>query len=110
MKQELSQIYRGLSAGGLSQQEALERIRTLKRNERAEPMCTLLASPVWEPVTLAAAPQDTAPEYAQHQIVLCDLPQIAASELESLLPGSRCAAVQATRSESVSEAYTRVAL
>ncbi|ATQ76807.1 hypothetical protein CR152_21510 [Massilia violaceinigra] len=110
MKQEITNIYRALAAGKLSQQEALEQIKALKKQPtKAAAMGTLLASPVWERCAAPAAAQDEASAFGQHHIVLCDLPQIAAAELESLLPGSRCSNVSAVAA-TVSQTYADIAL
>ncbi len=110
MKQKLTKIYSELSAGKLSQQEALERIKALKLPEPNKPIGTLLATPVWEPSAPPASPKDAATTWTQHHIIVCDLPQIAMAELESLIPKSRCATVQTAQSGKVSEAYAGVAL
>ncbi|HEX8611502.1 MAG TPA: SDR family NAD(P)-dependent oxidoreductase [Telluria sp.] len=110
MKQEITNIYRALAAGKLSQQEALEQIKALKKQPvKASPLATLLASPVWERCAAPAAAQDEAPAFSQHHIVLCDLPQIAAAELESLLPGTRCSNVNVVTA-TVAQAYADIAL
>ncbi|MCP5007027.1 MAG: SDR family NAD(P)-dependent oxidoreductase, partial [Planctomycetes bacterium] len=49
---------------------------------------TLLATPVWkETVKLSSA---TRQPYAEHQVLLCEIPGVKASELQSLVPGSNC--------------------
>jgi len=110
MKHELVNIYRTLSVGGLSPQEALERIKALKQPERSGPIDTLLASPVWERSTSSASLSGAAMAYAHHRILLCNLPQEAAAELEAQLPGSRCAAVNTALSATPAQAYAAVAL
>jgi acyl transferase domain-containing protein/enoyl-CoA hydratase/carnithine racemase/NAD(P)-dependent dehydrogenase (short-subunit alcohol dehydrogenase family)/acyl carrier protein len=114
MKQELAKIYRELSAGKLSQPEALDRIKALKQPQANKPADTLLAAPVWEPCAPPALPQDAAPAYAQHHIIACDLTHAVTAALESLIPKSRCATVQTARSGNrsgnISEAYAGVAL
>ncbi|MCP5002909.1 MAG: hypothetical protein GY941_03015, partial [Planctomycetes bacterium] len=49
---------------------------------------TLLATPVWkERAVLSSA---TRQPYAEHQVMLCEMPGIKAKELQSLIPGSHC--------------------
>ncbi|RSZ60417.1 SDR family NAD(P)-dependent oxidoreductase [Massilia atriviolacea] len=110
MKQEITNIYRALAAGKLSQQEALERIKALnKQPVKASPIATLLASPVWERCAAPAAAKDDAAAFSEHHIILCDLPQIAAAELEALLPGSRCTSVNIVTG-ALSQGYADIAL
>src|SRR5688572_4524774 len=110
MKQALAKIYRDLSAGKLSQQEALERIKALKQPQRNNSIGMLFASPGWELATLSASSKVEMLAYAQHHIFLCDLPQIATVEIESLIPQSRCTTVRTVQSGNVAEAYSGVAL
>jgi acyl transferase domain-containing protein/enoyl-CoA hydratase/carnithine racemase/2-polyprenyl-3-methyl-5-hydroxy-6-metoxy-1,4-benzoquinol methylase len=112
MKRELAHIYRDLSAGTLSQREALERIKTLKQppqTERTQAIDTLLASPVWER-SKSVASKDEATRYAHHVVLLCSLPQIQAAELESGVSRSRCSAVATPQSATIAQVYADVAL
>ena len=112
MKYELADIYRALSTGALSQQEALARIRALKLTAEASstdishaPAETLLAETVWES---ASATTGTAP--VQHRVLLCGLSGVDAPQVQAALTGSRCALVEIAASATPAEAYATLAL
>jgi KR domain-containing protein len=69
---------------------------------------TLFASPVW----VASAPDvaQSRTTFAQHHVVLFDLPQVAAGELQSRIPGCRCVAVPASPSATIAQRYADAAL
>src|SRR4029077_16766045 len=90
MKEKLEKIYRALSAGKLSPQQALENIKSLNQPGQNTTPETLFAAPAWERCAPASPGGETA-TYAQHHVLLCDLPHIASAELESLLAPCRCA-------------------
>ena len=106
MKQKLAAIYRELSSGKLSAQAAMARIRSLNQPGRHSALDTLFAAPAWERCPLPAG--ETA-ECAQHHVLLCDLPKIAAVNLEALLPRSRCETAT-THANDVAKDYATIAL
>jgi acyl transferase domain-containing protein/enoyl-CoA hydratase/carnithine racemase/aryl carrier-like protein len=109
MKQELANIYRELSAGRLSQQQALERIRALKQPPHGTGRDTWLAAPAWESAP-APAGAGLAGAVAQHRVLLLDLPGVAAAGLQARLPGSRCSVVDVAASATPAQRYACVAL
>ena len=109
MQKESSNIDRESSAAR-PQQEASERIEALKQPERSRVHETLLASPAWAPAPPAPASKGAGTAFTQHRIVLCDLPQVAPSALETRLAGSRCSVLQTAPSATLAQAYSEVAL
>ncbi|MCP4273753.1 MAG: hypothetical protein GY781_17650, partial [Gammaproteobacteria bacterium] len=51
-------------------------------------IATLLATPVWKEQNVST--DVNRPEYSEHRILLCEMSEIGARELQSLVPGSRC--------------------
>lgn len=100
MKRELQQIYRELSAGTLSQEQALAKLR------QGASIGTLLASTAWE----RADVQGDASRYEQHHVILCNLPRIDVRELEASLPQVRCETLAGDRSHTIADRYTTLAL
>ncbi len=112
MKHELSDIYRALSTGALSQQDALARIRALKRvaetasaDNAHAPTGTLLAETVWERTTARAG---AAP--ARHRVLVCGLSHADAAQVQAALPECNCAMLEIDASATPAEAFTTVAL
>lgn len=110
MKHELARIYQELSAGKLSQQQALDKIKTLKASQQDKPLVTLLASPVWESPAVPQARKDESALYGQQHIILCDLPHIVTAELESLISEGRCTTLQTQQVGTIADVYTKVTL
>src|SRR5262249_35263040 len=71
---------------------------------------SLVAVPAWEPGDVEAFADATKLQYAQHHVILCDLPQISRKELESLLPGSQCLSLQADEQKHIAQRYCDFAL
>ena len=69
IKQELKRIYSALSDGQLSQDEALERIRALKRQE-LERNEVFLSQPRWIEERSSGVRIDR--KYAQRYVLLCE--------------------------------------
>jgi acyl transferase domain-containing protein/enoyl-CoA hydratase/carnithine racemase/acyl carrier protein/cyclopropane fatty-acyl-phospholipid synthase-like methyltransferase len=83
MKQQLRQIYLDVSEGRLSRKEALERIRAVKQAGGPHPLL-LLATPVWQASGAPASDGERQFDYAEHHVILCDLPLLAQSDWLSL--------------------------
>lgn len=109
MKHELANIYRDLAAGKLSQRQALDQIKALKQPKTTDRIGTLLAAAQWERCELDQPAGGEAPHYGRHQILLCGLPHVVASELETLVPSSQCSVVP-PGAESVADAYEAAAI
>ncbi|WP_198683408.1 SDR family NAD(P)-dependent oxidoreductase [Peristeroidobacter agariperforans] len=93
MKQQLQQIYQDLSTGKLSKTAALEIIATLKRQQQS--VGVVLASPQWQ-ASADEIPSGSTGQYAEQLVLLCDLPEVDAGELATLVSNGRC---QSLRSE-----------
>ena len=85
MKQELKQIYDDVSAGKLSRNEALKRIRAIKLQKYGQDIGVLLAVPVWHETVIDRGIEANTPEWAEQHIILCELPKIDLAELQSLV-------------------------
>jgi acyl transferase domain-containing protein/aryl carrier-like protein len=68
---------------------------------------TLLATPVWR---AEASTEGRGVEYAEHHVILCELPKAGSMELQSLLAGTRCLSLHAEERENIAQRYTRHAL
>jgi polyketide synthase PksN len=66
----------------------------------------LAAVPQWQALAAATPAQD----WAQRQVVLCELPEVSAQALQSLLPGSRCSALVAASGHDLARRYEAHAL
>ncbi|MCP4297561.1 MAG: SDR family NAD(P)-dependent oxidoreductase, partial [Proteobacteria bacterium] len=75
--------------------------------EAKDPIGTLLATPVWkETVNLLSAARQS---YAEHEIILCEMPGINARELQSLIPGSHCDSLKSNQ-EQIESRFTNYAV
>ncbi len=66
----------------------------------------LAAVPQWQALAAATPAQD----WSQRQIVLCEMPDVSAQALQSLLPGSRCSALSAASGHDLALRYEAHAL
>src|SRR5579871_971116 len=108
MKQELRQIYDNLANGQLSQAEALERIKAIKLREQGGKSGVLLAVPVWQDGGVESSAE--ADSFAEHDIILCELPKIDVERLRSLLPQSRCLSLHGDEQKNIAQRYSEYAL
>ncbi|MFZ5637100.1 MAG: type I polyketide synthase, partial [Pseudomonadota bacterium] len=112
-KQALRQIYDALSEGRIGRDEALTRIRAIKRGGIADAVdgandAPLLAMRVWEQARATTIVDP--PLVAAHRIALCELPGISAEALSSALPGSVCIALEAQSEDAVHRRFVEHAL
>ena len=111
MKLKLKQIYDDLLHGRLSQEEALERIRAVKRQEQTGQVAVLLATPAWHISTVDNSVEAGKSKFAEHYVIVCELPQVKVGQLESMLGQSQCLALQSTRGETnIAQRYSEHAL
>ncbi|MCP4269318.1 MAG: SDR family NAD(P)-dependent oxidoreductase, partial [Candidatus Brocadiaceae bacterium] len=68
---------------------------------------TLLATPFWKETTMLSSV--TQQEYAKHLVLLCEMPGVNASELQSLVPGSHCENLKPER-EQIESRFTEYAV
>ncbi|HET8891422.1 MAG TPA: SDR family NAD(P)-dependent oxidoreductase [Candidatus Angelobacter sp.] len=70
---------------------------------------SLLAIPIWqaEGVDTTSASK---PAYTEHNIILCELSEIAVDQLASVLPDSQCLSLPAWEEKNIAERYTEYAL
>lgn len=100
MKAKLRQIYDDLARGRIAKQEALDRIKAIKRREQDAGVGAALAVPAWESSRISvardgAAPIDSAAVVIRQQhIVSCELPADTARELPELVSHSQCLTLQ----------------
>jgi len=86
----LKNIYRDLSQGKLTQQQALEKIKAIKLMQKT-PGGVLLATPVWESelsAVLLASNNDVI-KFKQHHILLCEIPDVNATQLGTLISANQ---------------------
>src|ERR1051326_7927183 len=110
MKKELRQIYDDFSSGRLSQTEALDKIKALKLKEHVPKVGTLMATPVWRTHSVGSCIDAAEFECAEHHVVLCELPKVNNTTLQSLLPRSRCWSLQAQAEKNIAQRYSEHAL
>src|SRR5579884_3944927 len=103
MKEKLRQIYDALSNGRLSHKDALEQIRAIKTQQSR---AVLLAYGEWEGKEVEREREGV---NGEHDIILCELSKIDAEGLGALLPGSRCASLQAGEGRTIAERYSEYA-
>ncbi|NVO09902.1 MAG: SDR family NAD(P)-dependent oxidoreductase [Bacteroidales bacterium] len=70
---------------------------------------TLFTVPVWQPISSSRSTLSDNVTYTQEYVVLCDMPQIKATQLETLLPKSQCITLLSSQ-KSISDAYSQFAL
>src|SRR5688572_13423516 len=75
MKQQLKQIYDDLSNGRLSQQQALEKIRSIKLQQQGNGTGALLVTPVWQPSGIEVSAGASKFEFAEHHVIRCESEQ-----------------------------------
>ena len=103
MNRELRQIYADLSAGKLSQQQALEMIRAVKLRRPQGPAGTLLARPEWQ---AAGANASIPVAYDERHLILCELPTVGDGALPADL---HRLAVQADAGGNIAFRYGQIA-
>ncbi|SAL32898.1 polyketide synthase [Caballeronia udeis] len=112
MRRELEGIYRELTAGTLSQQDALRRIKSLREVYRNESHASLLASARWEPAALPtgmAAPASASADEHYH-VLFYGLPATTVRAVMPALAAHECVALTSEPGDDVAQAYARVAL
>ncbi|NVO12146.1 MAG: SDR family NAD(P)-dependent oxidoreductase [Bacteroidales bacterium] len=71
---------------------------------------TLFAAPVWESSEITASSNDKQLEYTQHHIILCDLPDVNAKQLENKISHGHCLSLQSAQQKNIAERYSEIAL
>jgi polyketide synthase PksL len=71
---------------------------------------SLLAIPVWQAEGVAGTDGAGKPAYTEHNIILCELSEIAVDQLASLLPDSQCLSLPAWEEKNIAERYSEYAL
>ena len=71
---------------------------------------TLLFTPVWQDGEVETSLSVNPGAYAEHHIILCEIPGIDPKQLESTLSASRCLQLQARPQKTLPERYTEHAL
>src|SRR5579864_1256005 len=73
-----------------------------------EAISSLLTTTLWQ--TQGVEPRASNIVYAEHHLILCELPQVVMKELASLLPQSECLLLHAGEQKSIAERYSEYAL
>ena len=68
----------------------------------------LFAAPVWR--ASAATPSSGGVEYAEHHVILCELPDADADELSALVPPARCLSLRVDGGKDIAERYEEHAI
>lgn len=101
MKQRLTQIYRDLSEGKLTQKEALDKIKTLKLTKSG----ILLSTPVWEENELLLSNGKGHVRFNEHHILLCELSNANNRDVEQLISDCHCVSFQKVKNKNVAERF-----
>ncbi|TQV86002.1 SDR family NAD(P)-dependent oxidoreductase [Aliikangiella coralliicola] len=103
---QLKTIYRDLSQGKLTQQQALEKIKAIKLKQK-NASGVLLATPVWEEdaSVVSNSPLPT----VEHCVLLCHLPTLNAPQLKSDLSASQVVSI-VQRNKDIAADYSELAL
>ncbi|MEQ1514799.1 MAG: SDR family NAD(P)-dependent oxidoreductase, partial [Lysobacteraceae bacterium] len=107
MKKNLERIYRDLSAGRISREEAFASIKALKATGSGDEVGMLMALPAWH-ASVVDSPDDKS--WAERHVVVCELPGVAAEMLRSLVAGSRCVMLGRPAQGSIASRYSDYAL
>ncbi|HEX8616168.1 MAG TPA: SDR family NAD(P)-dependent oxidoreductase, partial [Thermoanaerobaculia bacterium] len=110
MKRLLRQIYDDLSNGRLSQAEALEKVKAIKRQEQAKGAGVLLATPRWEPAPLEPSAAAARNGDSEHHILLGALANVTAEELQRALPQSHCVTLTVEPRQTLAQRYRAAAV
>src|SRR5215472_12364752 len=110
MKKELRQIYDDVSNGRLSQTEALDKVKAVKLKEHAPRAGGLIASPVWKAHSVEPSIGLAEFEFAEHHVVLGELPKVDTATLQFLLPRSQCLLLPAQMEKNIAQRYSEHAL
>ncbi|HEX9985331.1 MAG TPA: SDR family NAD(P)-dependent oxidoreductase [Thermoanaerobaculia bacterium] len=86
---------------GFSSRVVTKAIKTISAGSEAE---YLLARPVWQ-ASDASSAAVAAIDYAEHDIVLCELPHVDSDALQSLLPHEHCLRFETLQTKSIGQCY-----
>ncbi|TQV86003.1 SDR family NAD(P)-dependent oxidoreductase [Aliikangiella coralliicola] len=104
---DLKNIYRDLSQGKLTQQQALEKIKAIKLKQK-NASGILLATPVWEE-DASVVSNSLMFNVEQHCVLLCHLPKLNRPQLKSDLPASQVVSVVQSNKDIAAD-YSELAL
>jgi acyl transferase domain-containing protein/enoyl-CoA hydratase/carnithine racemase/NAD(P)-dependent dehydrogenase (short-subunit alcohol dehydrogenase family)/acyl carrier protein/phospholipid N-methyltransferase len=112
MSERLRAIYSDLSAGRLTQQDALDRIRALKLDPSRSRISPSLAVPVWrpsplQPDPLALSARDPQPEA---QLLVCGYSPDAAANISALYRSNTCAWAGQSTGKTLPQRYFEAAV
>src|SRR5712675_2252900 len=114
MKRELKQIYDDLSNGKLSQKEALGKIKAIKQKGQGKGRGEMLMAPGWEARGVEGWGGGSGIEYAGHEVILCEVGEVRAERLGTLVGGSQCVSLPAggekDKEKDIAERYGEYAL
>ena len=71
---------------------------------------SLLAVPVWQASRVEAPAEASHVEYTEHHIVLCELSNVNANQLELLLPHTHCLSQRSGQQQNIAQRYSEYAL
>jgi polyketide synthase PksL len=73
-----------------------------KASVQSQTIGSLLAVPVWKPEAISSASKC---ECVEHHVVLCEMTQISAGKLQSLLPQCQCLSLKAEEERNIAQRY-----
>jgi acyl transferase domain-containing protein/enoyl-CoA hydratase/carnithine racemase/SAM-dependent methyltransferase len=76
----------------------------------AQAIGNLLATSVWQATADEASADISDLEFGEHHVILCELPEVDARKLASLLPHSHSLSLQAEQQSNIAQRYTEYAL
>jgi acyl transferase domain-containing protein/enoyl-CoA hydratase/carnithine racemase/acyl carrier protein/NADP-dependent 3-hydroxy acid dehydrogenase YdfG len=109
MRQQLRKIYDDLAQGRLSQEEALQRVKTIKLHSQ-EGEGVLLVTPFWQASVPDVASVPGRAPHAAHEVILVERSPAEVESVRALFSDERCLSLPATQAASVAERYAGHAL
>ncbi|NJM14962.1 MAG: SDR family NAD(P)-dependent oxidoreductase [Bacteroidales bacterium] len=87
----------------------MAKIQALKLQEANTGTGTLLFAPVWEQTATGEPSPQGNVEFAQQHIVLCDLPNINSTFVETAIANSHCLSFQTSLQKNIAERFSEIA-
>ncbi|MBD3316607.1 MAG: hypothetical protein GF344_12530, partial [Chitinivibrionales bacterium] len=109
MKEKIKQIYREVSIGALSQNEALNKIRKLKLGEPDNGDSLLFASPAWKRLQENPHENYSVSAVGRQYVLVCDMPQVDGDRLARISKDIECISIITKNEEAVAHRYLKLA-
>ena len=88
----------------------MEKIKAIKLQEQGNRDSALLFIPVWQATDVDLRAQARNVEYTHEHVILCDLPQVEAKQLQSLVKGSHYLSLLSGQHANIAQRYSEYAL